>query len=70
MWIIFFLVILLTKYVILILYVIQPVGSWGMPGGIGALFVTLSHNYDLALMSHYTFTLDITGRSYGNKLTS
>ena len=35
-----------TESVILIISILQTVGSWVRPGGIGALFLTLVPNYD------------------------
>ena len=51
-----------TEYVILILYIIQNVGSWGRPGGIGAFFLILARNSDFSLMSHSTFIIANSGR--------
>ena len=45
---------------ILIPYILHVVGLWVRPGGIGELFLALVCNYDLALISHSTFIIDIS----------
>ena len=46
---------------ILVLYILETVGSWGRPCGIGEFFLTLTCNYDLDLMSDSTFILSRSG---------
>ena len=46
---------------------IQTVVAYIIPDGIGAFFITLVRNYDLALMFYSTFILDWSGRSYSKQ---
>ena len=67
---VFFLIISPNKSVILILYILQTVGSWKIPGGIGVLFLKLSRNYDLALIPNSTFIIYSSGRSSSKNSSS
>ena len=67
--VVFFLIISPTESMILIPYILQTVGSWEIPGGIEALFITLFRNYFLAFISHSAFILTSSGRSSINQLS-